>query len=66
MARYWSPAKRYGWGWGPPVTWQGWAVLAAFVGASGRHVRAAAEQGLPIFLGYAALLTVALVAVCWL
>jgi hypothetical protein len=34
--KYWFPAKRYGWGWGPPVTWQGWAVLVvwllAFVG----------------------------------
>jgi hypothetical protein len=25
--KYWFPAKRYGWGWGPPVTWQGWAVF---------------------------------------
>jgi hypothetical protein len=24
---YWFPAKRYGWGWGPPTTWQGWVVL---------------------------------------
>lgn len=24
---YWFPAKRYGWGWGPPATWQGWVVL---------------------------------------
>jgi hypothetical protein len=23
---YWFRAKRYGWGWGPPVTWQGWVV----------------------------------------
>jgi len=27
---YWFPAKRYGWGWGIPVTWQGWAVMAIF------------------------------------
>jgi hypothetical protein len=27
---YWFPAKRYGWGWGAPTTWQGWAVLAAW------------------------------------
>ncbi len=27
----WFPAKRYGWGWGPPSTWQGWLVLAAYV-----------------------------------
>ena len=25
--RYWFPAKRYGWGWGFPVRWQGWVVM---------------------------------------
>ena len=29
--KYWFPAKRYGWGWGIPRTWQGWAVLAAYM-----------------------------------
>jgi hypothetical protein len=29
-ANYWFPAKRYGWGWGFPITWQGWLVFAAF------------------------------------
>jgi lipoprotein signal peptidase len=24
---YWFPAKRYGWGWGPPTKWQGWVAL---------------------------------------
>lgn len=28
---YWFPAKRYGWGWGAPRAWQGWAVLLAYV-----------------------------------
>ena len=23
----WFPTKRYGWGWGPPCSWQGWVVL---------------------------------------
>lgn len=27
---YWFPAKRYGWGWGLPRTWQGWAVTVAY------------------------------------
>jgi peptidoglycan/LPS O-acetylase OafA/YrhL len=27
---FWFPAKRYGWGWGLPVRWQGWAVLAGY------------------------------------
>jgi hypothetical protein len=25
---YWFPAKRFGWGWGPPNTWQGWLAAA--------------------------------------
>lgn len=29
-SRYWFPAKRYGWGWGLPITWQGWVVLALY------------------------------------
>ena len=28
--RYWFRAKRYGWGWGLPITWQGWAVFVAW------------------------------------
>jgi hypothetical protein len=28
---FWFPAKRYGWGWGPPVKWQGWLVLVIYV-----------------------------------
>jgi hypothetical protein len=27
---FWFPVKRYGWGWGLPVRWQGWAVLAGY------------------------------------
>jgi hypothetical protein len=29
--KYWFPAKRYGWGWGPPKTWQGWVVISAYI-----------------------------------
>jgi len=31
---YWFPAKRYGWGWGPPIVWQGWVVLCAWMAAT--------------------------------
>lgn len=27
----WFPAKRYGYGWGIPCAWQGWAALLAYV-----------------------------------
>ena len=65
--RYWFPAKRYGWGWGPPAVWQGWLVLAVFVGLiavsavmlpPSRHLRA--------FIGCIIALNVLLILVCWL
>ena len=28
---YWFPARKYGWGWGLPKTWQGWFVLDAYI-----------------------------------
>ena len=28
---FWFPAKRYGWGWGVPVRWQGWVVAVGYV-----------------------------------
>jgi hypothetical protein len=28
--QYWFPAKRYGWGWGLPKTWQGWLVYGVY------------------------------------
>lgn len=31
---YWFPAKRHGWGWGPPVTWQGWVVMIIWLAAT--------------------------------
>jgi hypothetical protein len=29
--RYWFPAKRIGYGWGIPRTWEGWAALVTFL-----------------------------------
>jgi hypothetical protein len=31
--RYWFPAKRFGWGWGPPNSWQGWLVVLCWLAA---------------------------------
>ena len=28
---YWFPAKRYGWGWGFPCSWQGWIVFVVYL-----------------------------------
>jgi hypothetical protein len=66
-AHYWFPAKRYGWGWGTPTVWQGWAVLVAFfclllIGA----VWLLPSRGQVAFVLYLLLLCVLLVAVCWI
>ncbi|TXI83704.1 MAG: hypothetical protein E6Q40_10595 [Cupriavidus sp.] len=64
---FWFPAKRYGWGWGPPVCWQGWLVMAVHF--------AAVIAGIPYFIPahdiggfiiYSTLLTaVLIVIVAW-
>jgi membrane protein YdbS with pleckstrin-like domain len=64
--RYWFPAKTYGWGWGPPATWQGWVVIAVFV----LLIAIGAMSVLPAygngpFVAYAAVVTLALCVVCW-
>ncbi len=28
---FWFPVKRYGWGWGLPVRWEGWVVLVVYL-----------------------------------
>ena len=65
-SKYWFPAKRYGWGWGLPRTWQGWLVLLGFFAL----LAAGALVFLPklqtgYFLAYTAVLVAALLAVCY-
>jgi hypothetical protein len=62
----WFPAKRYGWGWGLPVTWQGWAVMAAYfvvllIGVFGIDP----ERQLPLFMAWMLGWSAVLVAICW-
>jgi len=64
---YWFPAKRYGWGWGLPISWQGWVVFAAFfclllAGA----VMLLPRHGSLLFVAYSAILCAILLATCWL
>jgi len=64
--QYWFAAKRYGWGWGLPLCWQGWAVLAVFVAllmAGSVFLSPATRPG--AYVGFVALLSGALVGVCY-
>ena len=62
---YWFPAKRYGWGWGPPSNWQGWAVLAGYVVLSWIGVATIPRHSLASFIAYMVVLSLLFIAVCW-
>jgi hypothetical protein len=65
--RYWFPAKRYGWGWGFPITWQGWLVFAAFFALIvAGMLLFPPKENLAAYLVYVGILSVALIGVCWL
>jgi hypothetical protein len=64
---FWFPAKRRGWGWGLPQTWQGRLVLALFYLA----ILFGAWWLLPTrgpgyFVAYSIALCALLIAICWL
>ncbi|MCR6625892.1 hypothetical protein [Pseudoxanthomonas japonensis] len=64
---YWFQAKRYGWGWGLPLRWQGWIVygVALVLLVSVFLFFPPHRSVVPFLIGTWAVL-LALVAVCWL
>jgi hypothetical protein len=67
-SRYWFPAKRVGWGWGPPRTWQGWTVLLVWIGAfiTGTVFFVPYHVSSLGFLGYVLLMTAVLALICYI
>lgn len=65
-AKYWFPAKRNGWGWGLPITWQGWTVLIIYIAlVIGGIPVLQVSKGDLAYLAYAAFLTSLLIGICW-
>ncbi len=64
--KYWFPAKRYGWGWGFPSTWQGWLVLIVYAVCLGLlvHFVPPSSNRTEFLLGVGGL-SVLLTIVCW-
>jgi hypothetical protein len=61
----WFRAKRYGWGWGLPLGWQGWAVYVGFIVLIVVGLRSIVPQKHPGFwVGYLIWLTALLFAIC--
>lgn len=63
----WFPAKKFGVGWGLPVAWQGWAVLASYMLLLiiGSLVLVSLPGRILFFPFYVILLTVLLIFICW-
>lgn len=67
VSAYWFPAKRYGWGWGLPIAWQGWVVFAAFFALVIAGVFLFPPHRAPVnFVVYVVALSCLLIIVCWL
>ena len=61
---FWFPAKRYGWGWGLPVRWQGWVVFAVYAVFLYGGIYYLKEQAAPLpLLIYVTALTAVLIAI---
>lgn len=64
---FWFPVKTYGWGWGLPVKWQGWLVLAAyFVLLFGGIAWFTARKSVLALPVYAAVVTTILVVIVYI
>jgi uncharacterized membrane protein YhaH (DUF805 family) len=64
--KYWFPAKRYGWGWGLPQTWQGWLVLLFYVsGVAAVAVAFPPRDKTLIFAVSVLILTMLFVLIAW-
>lgn len=64
---YWFRAKRHGWGWGLPRCWQGWATLLGYIGLVAADAAIFPPPHQPLEFGLLLiLLSLVLVAVCWL
>jgi uncharacterized membrane protein YhaH (DUF805 family) len=62
---YWFPAKRFGWGWGPPTRWQGWAVLIGWLAAIAVGAIRLMPAHLVGFLCFILLMTVLFLWICY-
>jgi uncharacterized membrane protein YhaH (DUF805 family) len=63
--QYWFPAKRYGWGWGPPIRWQGWAVLFIWFMVMAVAGIRLMQGHIAAFLSLALLMVVLLLFICY-
>jgi hypothetical protein len=64
--RYWFPAKRFGWGWGFPSSWQGRLVLGVWLVAVLVGARLIIPQSPAKFAAFVAGMAALLTLICYL
>ena len=64
-SRYWFRAKRYGLGWGLPLTWQGWAVFVSWILFFLLGFRFLTPDGRPLRWGFTAAMIILLLVICY-
>lgn len=65
--KYWFPAKRYGWGWGLPLTWQGWIAVFVLIALAVTGSALFPPKREPIsFAVYIGVLVFLFFGICWL
>ena len=63
----WFPAKTRGWGWGLPVTWQGWVVFVLYFSLLALGVVGLYDSVFSVpFWIYLVAITAAFIVVCYL
>ncbi len=64
--RYWFYAKRYGYGWGLPATWEGWVVFVGYLAAvfGGLDVYPP-DRAMGQYVAYLTVLSLLLMIVCY-
>jgi hypothetical protein len=63
--RYWFPAKRYGWGWGPPSTWEGWVVMIVWLVIILSVTPWLSTENPELYYVFLALMFGAIISICW-
>ena len=64
--QYWFPAKRFGWGWGAPQTWQGWVAIVVWFTVFFGGVIVLGLRAYPLAHAlWVAAMALALLVVCW-
>lgn len=64
--RYWFRAKRYGWGWGLPLTWQGWTVFAVWFAIVISVSRYLLPRRMALHLVFVLVMVLLLLGICYM